>query len=591
VGHTNNKLRASLTANYEFTKGLNLMFRTGYDYYKNETTVQNPAGINSTRGGSVGNTFSWNFSGQGMYGMDQLWGFSTNNDLILTYDKTFGKFGLNALGGASVSYHVDREFGAQTRNGLAIPGWYSLANAVPSTTAGVNSIENNYGTWKQQVNSLYGKISGSWKDMVYLSVTGRNDWSSTQSAAHRSYFYPSVSSSVILSQFISLPWFVNFWKVRGSWTQGKTPAGIYANNRTFSVGTSWGLPSASYPDGLSGIALLPSATRTWEVGTAAYLFDQRLHFDVAYFRKYYYNQQTSATISGASGYTSTRINTNTTYARRGLEITIDGSIIKHRNFEWHSMINYSFQHRYYVNLDSVYSPDNLWTKKGKRLDVFTSRPYLRGPEGQIIHNNGFRQLSDYEAVNGYTDPDFSFGFINNFTLGHFNLGISIDGRVGGIMYAYMWNKMFDTGANPATVNKWRYDEVVNGKTNYVGDGIKVVSGKATYDKYGNIIKDTREYAPNDVQVSYQAYAQSLNDEGWEHGLKNPSFVKLREISIGYNFSPELISKIGFKTASVSLTGQNVLMWTKFPFADPDVGDTDLNSPSQRMLGLNIKIGL
>src|SRR5699024_8998814 len=138
------------------------------------------------------------------------------------------------------------------------------------------------------------------------------------------------------------------------------------------------------------------------------------------------------------------------------------------------------QHRYYVNLDPTYSPDNLWTKEGKRLDVFTSRPYLRDPEGNIIHVNGFRKLSDYEQVDGYTDPDFSFGFINHFTLGDFSLNISIDGRIGGIMYAYMWNKMFDTGANPETVTKWRYDEVVKGLTNFVGDGVKVVSGKAVF---------------------------------------------------------------------------------------------------------------
>jgi TonB-linked SusC/RagA family outer membrane protein len=589
-GVVRNKLNASLTANYQFTKELSLMFRTGYDFYKNEETVQSPAGINSTRGGSSGNTFGWNYSGKGMFGMNQLWGFSTNNDLILTYDKKINQFDVNVLGGSSISYFTDREFGSQTRNGLAVPGWYSLANAVPSTTAGVDALRTNYGTWSEQVNSLYGKASLGWNTTVFLDLTGRNDWSSTQSASQRSYFYPSISSSVIVSKFIPMPAYVDMWKLRGSWTQDKLPAGIYDNNRTFSGGTSWGLPSSTYPGNLLGKDLLPSSTRTWEVGTEAYLASGRLHFDVAYFNKYYYDQQTSATISSASGFSSTLINTKETYARRGLEVTVDGSVIKNKDFEWRSMINYSFQHRYYINLDPVYSADNLWTKKGARLDAYISEPLLRDPKGQLINDGGFPVLSDYYGNLGYTDPKFSFGFINNFTIKDFIIGVSIDGRIGGIMYDYIWNKMFDTGANPETDTKWRYDQVVLGLINYVGPGVKVVSGEAKYDKYGRITSDTRKYATNDVAVGYQDYEQWLNGAGYEHGLKNQSFIKLREISVGYNFPKRLLGKTGIKNATLSLTAQNVLMWTKFTFSDPDLGDENLNAPSQRLLGLNIKLG-
>ena len=567
------------------------MFRTGYDYYKNEETVQSPAGINSTRGGSSGNTFSWNYSGKGMFGMNQLWGFSTNNDLILTYDKKVNNFNFNVLGGGSVSYYIDREMGSQTRNGLSIPGWYSLANAVPSTTVGVDAYRSNYGTWRQQVNSAYGKASIDWKSTAYVDITGRNDWSSTQSAANRSYFYPSVSSSLILSKFIKMPAVVDMWKVRGSWTEDKLPTGVYANNRTFSGGISWGLPSSSYPSGLLGQDLKPSSTRTWEIGTEAFFLNGRIHLDVAYFNKYYFDQQKSATISSASGFSSTLINTNETFARRGLEITLDGSVIKKRNFEWNSMINYSFQHRYYVNLDSTYSPDNLWTKKGARLDAYISEPNLRDPKGNLINDGGFPVLSDYDGNLGFQDPNFSFGFINNFRIGNFIAGINIDGRIGDIMYDYIWNKMFDTGSNPETDNKWRYDQVVNGLTNYVGPGVKVVSGTVAYDKYGRITSDTRKYAANDVEVGYQDYAQQLNARGYEHGLKNPSFFKVREISIGYKIPASVLGKTGIKTASLSLTAQNVFLWTNFTASDPDLGAENINAPSQRMLGLNIKLGL
>lgn len=601
-GTVKNKLNASLITNYKFSPDLNLMFRSGYDYYSNELTVRNPMGINSTRGdgdftihpgtddGDSYN-FYWNWGGKGMYGMDEMWGLSTNNDLILTYNKKVNKLSVNALAGGSIYYYIDREFGAQTVNGLNQPGWYSLANAAPSKSVGVNSISNNYGTWKKQVNSLYGKVSLSYNDMVYVDATGRNDWSSTQPAAHRSYFYPSVSSSIIMSKFIPMPQFVNMWKLRASWTIDKSMSGIYADNRLYSVGTSWGQTSSSYPGNLQPDALLPSSTRTWEFGTAAYLFDNRLHFDVAYFSKLYYDRQVSQTISSASGFSTTLVNTQEQYARRGLEATVDGSVIRNKNFQWHSLINYSFDHRYYTKLDPVYTPDDLFHRIGQRLDDYVINDWLRDPHGNLINVNGLPQTSSYKSKIGYGDPDFTFGFINDFTIGKFTVGVNIDGRIGGLMYDYIWDEMFATGSSPETVNKWRYDQVVNGLTNYIGSGVKVVSGDVSYDKYGRITSDTRQYAPNDVAVGYQSYEQWIQGSG-NHGIMNESFVKLREVSVSYNLPGTIFGKrSGIKSASVAITGQNLLLLTGFKFSDPDIDTENLNSPSQRMLGISIKVGL
>ena len=118
------------------------------------------------------------------------------------------------------------------------------------------------------------------------------------------------------------------WKVRGSWTIAKTPLGVYADNRPYSTSNSWGHISAAYPSNLMGSQLLPSESRTWETGTAAYFFGKRLYVDIAYFDKLYYNSQIKQNISPSSGFESTLINTEETNARRGLEITLSGSIIK-----------------------------------------------------------------------------------------------------------------------------------------------------------------------------------------------------------------------------------------------------------------------
>ncbi|MBV4356437.1 SusC/RagA family TonB-linked outer membrane protein [Pinibacter aurantiacus] len=586
-----NKLNAALTMNYSFTKDLKLMFRNGYDYYKNEDQIQNPAGINSTNGATIGNTFSFAFSGKGLYGMNESWGNSINSDLILTYNKQVKNWKFDALGGGSMFYYKTRELGAKTRNGLAVPGWYSLANAVASTTAGVDAIVTNYGTWSKQMNSVYGKVSASWNNIAFLDVTGRNDWSSTQPADARSYFYPSVASSVVLSELFKAPDWLSLWKVRGSWTMTKTPLDVYANNLSYTISNSWGNSSAATPDNLAGANLLPTTTRTWEVGTGAYLFGKRLHADVAYYSKLYYNNQIKQTIAPSSGYASTLINTNETFARRGWELTLDGTVLKNKTLTWQSMINFATQHRYYVDIDPVYSAKNLWTKSKNRMDVYAQPEHaLRDPQGNMIHQGGLALLSKFTEQFGYTDPKFTFGFINNFIVkDKILIGVNIDGRIGGVMYDYVYNKMFDTGSAPETDNEYRFDEVVKGLKNYVGKGVKVVSGDVTYDAYGRITNDTRQYAPNDVAVSYQSYMRSWGNS-YEHGIMDKSFIKLREVSIGYKIPESWLGKSGIKNASVSVTGQNLLLLTNFKYSDPDIDNENMNSPAQRMVGANIKVG-
>lgn len=599
-GINQNLFNASLTANYKFTPDLKLMLRSGYDYFKDEDVVRNAIGAISTRGQNINfrldpdrrGAMSWSWNAKGLYGQHQSWGFTSTTDAILSYQKSFGKFGVDVLGGGSMRYLEFRQQGSRTRNGLNVPGWYSLANAIPSTVLGEDAIVTNFGFERSQVNSVYGKATLSWDNAIFIDVTGRNDWFSTQPKTERSYFYPSVAGSFILSEYLNLPQWVNMWKLRGSWTVSKYPANIYEINRAYTPGSVLGNVAASYPNNLYPLDLLPTTERTWEIGTAAYMFKQRLRLDVAYFNKLYYNRQDDPSISSASGFGSTLVNIKEDRVRRGMEITLDGTVIKNNNLTWNSIINWSFQHVYYKTIDPEYSPDDAFTKVGERVDVYTKKTFLRDPNGNIIHQNGYPVKSEYFYKMGYGDPDFSFGFSNTVNWKNVIFGISIDGRIGGLMYNNIWSKMFDTGVNPETDNQHRYDEVVNGLTNYIGNGVKVKEGEVKFDKYGNITSDTRVYVPNDVQVGYQSYMQRISGKSdGEHGVMSESFAKLREISVGYQFPKSMLGQSKIKNISVSLTAQNVLLVTGFKFSDPDRDTEDLNAPSQRMVGFNIKLGL
>ncbi len=578
-GVEENVFNTSFTATYKFTNDLKLMIRPGFDFYSNTQTQQNPtAAIFSVRGG-------WN--ARGLYSIRKYSGWSTNNDAILSYSKKISDFTVEGLAGAAISYYNDESLTASTTNGLTAPTFYSINGSVepPTVTPGGGS---------KQTNSIYGRVSLGWKNAVFLDGTGRNDWISTQPKSTRSYFYPSLGSSVILSEFIKMPQSVDMLKIRGSWALFKTPADVYATNRLYSVTngawvTSSTYNSASYPSNLLGSPdILPTSARTWEIGAAAYLFKKRLHADVTYFNKYYFNRQINQTIPSSSGFSSTIINTDETYVRRGWEITIDGTIIKNRNFEWNSTINWSNQHRYYKELDERYSAKSPWVAPGLRLDAYLDNYWVTNAEGEQINVNGYPEWSDYQKKYGFTDPDFSLGFINYFTIGKFLVGLNIDGRVGGLMYNYIYDKQWDAGTNPESDNQYRYDAAVNGLSNYIGHGVKVIDGAVTYDSYGNILTDTRKYAKNDVPINYQDYAQWFR--GGDAGAQSKSFFKLRELSIGYRFPETAFGKSGIKNASVSLTAQNLFLWTNFTNGDPDVDAEDLNSPSQRMIGINFKIG-
>lgn len=578
-----NTMNATFSANYKFSKDLNVLVRMGYDNYNNKSTMHNPtSNIYSNRGG---------WDAKGMYSIGTSTGFSITNDVIVNYNKRISDFSIEALAGANLFYKEDESFSGSTKNGLISPTFFSLRGSVEPVTV-------NQSFSPRKNNSVYGRAAFGWKDAIFVDFTGRNDWMSTQPAANRSYFYPSAGSSVILSELIKMPKVIDLLKVRGSLTLVKKPAGIFEINKTYGTSTNvWnGLNSASYPSTILDFeTLLPSSERTWELGGSAYLFKKRLHVDVNYFNKYYFNTQTSASIPQSSGFSSTLVNTAETRVRKGFEVTIDGSIIKNSKFEWNSMINWSNQHQYYENLDPLYSPDSRWVYKGARTDVYTAAYWVTDANGQLVHTSGGMPLLSTSGNSrdvkkyGYGDPTFTFGFINNFSYGNWNLGLSIDGRVGGYMYNYLYDYMFETGTAPETDNAYRYDQVVNKLNNYVGQGVKLVSGAATYDKYGNIIADNRVYAPNDVKVGYQTYARSYR--GGDRGIQSKTFIKLRELSLGYSIPQKALSKIGLKRGSIAVTGQNLLMWTNFKYSDPDVNSEDLNSPSQRIVGFNIKLGL
>ncbi|MDR0536744.1 MAG: SusC/RagA family TonB-linked outer membrane protein, partial [Tannerellaceae bacterium] len=215
-----------LNMSYDLAEWLKLQVRLGSDAYRDRDEQKRPISSRS------------NLKGQ--YETRTRSGYSTNNDALIIADKRLGDFNIDGFLGGSIFFREGDEHYSSTSNGLNMPGFFSL-------NASVDPAVTNSSVSKQQTNSIYGKAGISWRSAVFAEVTGRNDWVSTLAASERSYFYPSVSGSVILSEFIPLPKVFNFWKVRGSWTQTKYPAGVYDINSTYSVSRNyWGDMTATF---------------------------------------------------------------------------------------------------------------------------------------------------------------------------------------------------------------------------------------------------------------------------------------------------------------------------------------------------------
>ncbi|TSA38745.1 MAG: SusC/RagA family TonB-linked outer membrane protein [Porphyromonadaceae bacterium] len=595
--HSLNKdiLNGTLALSYDISSWFKLTLRSGFDTYSDRQDIKVSKGSLISAGSATvipNGSQIWGESANGSFNTGLSRGYSLNNDALLSGNKTLGKFGVDGLLGGTIFYKQDEGVEAWTRDGLSIPGYYSLNASV--SPAGVDSR-----IYRQEVNSLFGRLALSWNRLIYAEGTLRNDWSSTLSLSTRSYLYPSISGSFVASELLPKYDWLSFWKIRSSWTSSKTPAGIYEINSVYSItNNAWGsLSSASYPNTIRGTDVHPESSSTFETGTAINLFKNRASADISYYSKRMYDALKSTGISSASGYSYNYINIDEEVTRKGMEISANVSPVKTKDWQCDISVNWSKYARYYTKLDSVYSEDKPWVKLGERADSYILYDYQKDPDGNIIHSNGLPLYSAYESNFGYYDPDWIWGVNTKLRFKDFEFNISFDGRVGGLASTTTEMYMWRAGSHPSSLVPERYlDATVPGSKNYIGQGVKVVSGSATYDTYGNITSDTRVYAPNDEAVTYETYTNTLHKGTAWGGASSPldvyttSFFKIREMSLTYNLPKEFCTRFYSKGVSVSVVGQNVFLWAKqFKYSDPDGGYENFSDPSLRYLGFNLKV--
>jgi len=587
---------ADISMSYQITDWLKATIRSGLDFYKEVGELKISKGSQTYSGNTPvpGNLYTWNGYLTGCYVIGQNTGTSINTDLLLTGDRSFKKFKAEYLLGATIFSKRDDNLYAATNGGISVPGFFSIA-------ASVNPPTVSQSTAAQQVNSVFGRLALSWNKLIYLEATGRNDWSSTLPINTRSYFYPSVSSSFVISELLpdSKNW-LDLLKLRGSWTSSKSIPGIYAINSSFILtNPTWNtLNGATAPTNIYEKDARPESKNTLETGIQSMFLKNRLMVDVSYYTVRNFNRLANAPLSPASGYTNTYINIGEELTRRGWEVVLNGSAVKEKDLQLDFGVNWSTFKRYLTKLDPTYSAKYPWVYKGARYDVLYSNAFLKDPSGNLIYDNGRLVYSQYYSKFGYTDPDWLWGIHSTFRYKNFSMYMSFDGVHGGVMNTRTESYMWQAGVHPKSLTPERALDVANpGSKNFLGSGVKVVSGTATYDQLGNITSDNRVYAKNDVHTTYEQYIIDLhNSSAWggngsSADTYSKTFFKLREVSLTYQIPAKALQ--GFaKGASVSVIGQNLFLKAKqFKYSDPDGGNEDLVDPATRYVGLNIKLTL
>ena len=506
-----------------------------------------------------------------------------NTDFFLTYENTFGRFDINAFVGASINYWQDR-YHYSTTQGLKVPGIYNLGNTI-------DPVKSSNSLTKYFRNSVFASVDLGWDNTYYLGITAREDISSALPESNNSYFYPSVSGSIVLSKLFHMP-SSSFLKVRGSWSQVRSDLEPYEYMTTYQPGITYGqYNSMQYPSALGNMLLKPSLTNAYEFGVNGSFFNNRLSVDLTYFNAYDRDLISDQSASLSSGFSSYKVNGNK-YQRTGGEIMLSGVPVKTADFEWTTGVNWSL---YRNILREVYGGgDRLGSiKVGERTDKVMINKFMRSADGQlIIGSNGLPVKDQYLSSAGYSDPSCMLSWNNSFRiLKDFTVSFLLDARIGGVIYGTMNEKMWYGGTHPDAVGELR-DAAYRGEA-FVAQGVNVTGGELLRDSDGNILSDTRTYQPNTAETNWITYMQYTNGNSTnkEFNMFSGSYLKLRELSITYEIPKRFLAFTKSITyASISLVGSNLFIISKYPFSDPDSGtDADLQYPSARNVGFNLNV--
>lgn len=531
----------NITADYQFNKNFSLMLRSGLEVLNEKRTTKRPWS-------------SANYA-KGFYREQYIKNHEYNNDVLFSYKQNFNKFNISASAGGSIRYnqYVMNDYQA---NGLKIAGEYNLTNAL-----GIDVKYPKPGD--EQVNSVYGLVTLGYDNKFFVDVTGRNDWSSTLPKSNRSFFYPSVSTSFILSEIFKLKSDrFNYWKLRASWAKVGIDGSPYQLDTYYDTSSITG--SVVARNIFNNPNLKPEKNANVEAGMDFSVLKNRLNFNFTLYQNMSENQIIPVSLPYESGYSQRIINAGK-IRNRGLELSLNTTPFKTKSFSWMIGANWSANENRVLTtsegFDGIISTVGgvVFYKAvvGGSLGDMYGFKLVKNSQGQVVYDNAGLPLrpAEIEKV-GNAFPKWRAGLQNDFKIKNFTVSFSFDGQYGGVAYSQSHHKMSEQGKLKSTLPG---RDNPNGMI--VGEGV--------------VQNPDGSYSPNTKAVTVSAYyAEYYRRANVETNTFSTDFIKLRDARIAYSFPKETIKSLGLQDLTLAIFGKNLWMWTKFPMFDPEVATLD-----------------
>lgn len=561
----------------------------------------------------------------GAYGIENVNSLERNMDVLATYKTAFDDFSFSVSAGGNILYAraAGISNASKSGSGLVVPNLFTIQNI----TSGALDYRNSRS--EKSINSVYGMANLGWRDLVYLDLTARNDWSSTLPPENSSYFYPSASLSVIVNEIFNMGNQVDMLKVRGGWAQVGNDTDPYRLVATYDNAGQWGdAILLSKNSGLLAPNLKPEEATSFEVGTEVRLFRDRLRFEGTYYKIDNRNQILRVPLASSTGFNSVQINAGL-LQNEGVEFMLGITPIK--TTDWGLDLNFNFtksdtrileladgiefiqfwdQARVrnigYVKNDAMGHDGrigNLYSRKVQRVTDQNS-PYY----GYPILGSGLDAEwvgeEEYSLVGNY-NPDFILGLQSSLSYKNFSLNMTFDWRSGGQYVSQSMRYLSESvhtqtwldglvhpgelgGAPSQALRDW---VVANADKLLLGDDLRPVGGPTPEyggfpESFSGVTVYDGTFAPGvmghyEEDGTFVLEQENLGNAGtiflpyvvsypWDIGQANmfdADYIKLREVSLSYRVPSSFVRKLNMENISLSVYSRNIMLWTK----DSDLG--------------------
>ncbi|MDU1906171.1 MAG: SusC/RagA family TonB-linked outer membrane protein [Dysgonomonas sp.] len=579
----NNRLIANVTPSWQIIDGLTLMGRLGTDYSTEKIEKKE-----STKQSNLFGEYS------GAYGLENRRYETVTGDIMLTFDRNITeKVGLTAMAGWNGRTFNTYNSITSTEGGLSVENWFHLNSSARAASAKMKKQELLRTAW-------LGTLGVSYDNWLYLDGTARQEKISTLAKGNNSFFYPSVSASAIISEVLkeNKPMWLDYGKARISYgIVGNAPE-IYRATQAYIQRSTSGYIYNTLPTKIGNENIKPEKKFEWEFGLEGKFLSNRIGFEASFYTNRVEDQILETTMPASAGGTSILLNVGE-LKNKGFELSVYGTPIRTKDWNWELRGNISFYKNEVTKLTEGVDQIEHWNLDGGAAymysvigrpmgDIYAYVPKKDENGNNIVAADGFYELSDNPERVGNALPKFTGGFATTVAYKDFYLDAALDFRVGGAVMNIPYQYMMSRGS---LVQSMKYRDAAHGGLTYYLDadnncvpfsGTVGPNGEKVYDN-GIILPGVKANGEkNDVMIGADYWYSETYGWGSKSGNAHKSysqsifdntFVKMRELAIGYNLPEKLVSKFGCKKLQVSAFGRNLFyLYKRMPAMDAEATD-------------------